>query len=191
MLQLINQPSHAIIDYHQPTFCLSLLVYLPPNPGAPGNPRPCPGGPPCKPGGGWKPGGGTPGPPGANPGGGAPIGKLVVGGSPPGMPGAGPRPAPRIGPAKEPIGAAPIGGTPIPIVGNPLPAGLAVPNPPNPAPVGIPVGPAPSLADGSAGGGDSTERETMLPPRRMMRPSVRFSSDSIDAAAGALFTVSS
>lgn len=79
------------------------------------------------------------------------------------------------------------GGAPIPIVGSPLPAGLAIPGPPNPAPAGNPEGPAPSLADGSAGGGDSTERDTMLVPRRMMRPRVRFSSERIGWAAGALF----
>lgn len=41
-----------------------------------------------------------------------------------------------------------------------------------------PVVAFPSLALGSAGGGDSTERETMWAPRTMVRPRVRFASVS-------------
>lgn len=37
----------------------------------------------------------------------------------------------------------------------------------------------PSRALGSAGGGDSTDKETMCAPRRIVNPNVRFSSCSI------------
>jgi hypothetical protein len=40
----------------------------------------------------------------------------------------------------------------------------------------------PRRALGSEGGGPSTLQETMLVPRRMTRPSVRFSSITLDAA---------
>ena len=111
-----------------------------------------PGGPP-RPG---NPGGPPPGkPPGGKP------------GNPPG--GAGP-PTPTAGPLNP--------------TGNPRPAGLLMPGPAAnvggapPAPPGALV---PSRADGSAGGGPSTEHETMWVPRTMVRPSVRFSSDSTRA----------
>lgn len=55
------------------------------------------------------------------------------------------------------------------------------------APVGAPdIVPAPSRAEGSAGGGPSTDRETMVTPRRMIRPRVRFSSEVVGATFGAL-----
>lgn len=112
-----------------------------------------PGGPPLP----ANPGGPPPGkPPGGNP------------GNPPG--GAGP-PTPTAGPLNP--------------TGKPLPAGLLIPGPaanvggaPPAAPPGAPV---PNRADGSAGGGPSTEHETMWVPRTMVRPSVRFSSDSTRA----------
>lgn len=43
----------------------------------------------------------------------------------------------------------------------------------------------PNLEDGSDGGGPSTEHETMFVPRIMVRPNVRFSSDSTIACAAA------
>ena len=117
-----------------------------------GNSRGPPGGPPLPP----NPGGPPPGkPPGGNP------------GNPPG--GAGP-PTPTAGPLRP--------------TGSPRPAGLLIPGPAAsvggapPAPPGVLV---PSLADGSAGGGPSTEQETICVPRTMVRPKVRFSSDSTRA----------
>ena len=44
----------------------------------------------------------------------------------------------------------------------------------------------PRRAEGSAGGGPSTLTETMCVPRRMVRPRVRFSSDSIRVGAAAV-----
>lgn len=62
--------------------------------------------------------------------------------------------------------------------GAPRPAGFATPGPAARVD-GIPPGALfPSLALGSAGGGDSTEREMMWAPRTMVRPRVRFSSVS-------------
>jgi len=117
-----------------------------------GNLRGPPGGPPLPP----NPGGPPPGkPPGGNP------------GNPPG--GAGP-PTPTAGPLSP--------------TGSPRPAGLLIPGPAAsvggapPAPPGALV---PSLADGSAGGGPSTEQETICVPRTIVRPKVRFSSDSTRA----------
>ncbi len=108
-----------------------------------------------------KPGGAPPGnPPGGNP------------GNPPG--GAGP-PTPAAGPLNP--------------TGRPLPAGLLIPGPAAnvggapPAPPGALV---PNLAEGSAGGGPSTEQETMCVPRTIVRPRVRFSSDSTITVAGAV-----
>ena len=47
-----------------------------------------------------------------------------------------------------------------------------------------PLGPVvPNLAEGSAGGGPSTEQEMMWVPRTIVKPSVRFSSDSTIAGA--------
>jgi len=118
---------------------------------------PPPGGPP-RPG---KPGGAPPGNPpgGANP------------GNPPG--GAGP-PTPAAGPPNP--------------TGNPRPAGRLIPGPADsvggaPAPPGAL---APSRAEGSAGGGPSTEHEMMCVPRTIVRPSVRFSSDSTRAGVEVL-----
>lgn len=149
------------------------ILYL--NPGGGGNPLP-----PWNPGGGWNPGGPPPGIPPWKPGG-AP-GKPGGGGPPIG---GGPCPSPTFligpcNPAGAPIcgGSPPGGGPPIPMMGSPLPAGLEIPGPAaaTPAPAAPPAA-APRRDDGSAGGGDSTERVTMWIPRRIMRPSVRFSSE--------------
>jgi hypothetical protein len=40
----------------------------------------------------------------------------------------------------------------------------------------------PNLEEGSAGGGDSTEREIIWAPRTIVNPNVRFSSDSTSGA---------
>jgi len=78
----------------------------------------------------------------------------------------------------------------MPKIGSPRPAGRAIPGPvaATPAPPGGAVGavPGPRRAEGSAGGGPSTERETMVTPRRMMRPRVRFSSMVVGVVVGAL-----
>jgi len=92
----------------------------------------------------------------------------------PGKPGKGggaAPPTPAAGPARE-IGAA-----------APRPAGRATPGPAvspaaRPAPVVLP-----RRALGSAGGGDSTDSETMWAPRTIVNPSVRFSSCSTTWAA--------
>lgn len=131
-----------------------------------------PGGKPA----GGKPGGAPPGKPAGgkpgNPGGGAPLpGK--PGGPPPGAPGnppkdgggAAPPPTPAAGPAREIAGAAP------------RPAARATPGPA----VRVDMPPPPVLprrALGSAGGGDSTDKDTIWAPRTMVRPSVLFSSCS-------------
>lgn len=82
-----------------------------------------------------------------------------------------PAPTPAAGPARE-VGAAP------------RPAGRATPGP-EVRPVGRPpVVVFPRRVLGSAGGADSTERETIWAPRRMVKPSVRFSSDSMSWVAG-------
>jgi hypothetical protein len=53
--------------------------------------------------------------------------------------------------------------------------------------VAIPPGAlVPNRADGSAGGGDSTEREITWAPRTMVRPRVRFSSVSTRGTAALL-----
>ena len=107
-----------------------------------------PGGPPRPP----KPGGGAPGkPPGGNP------GKPPGGGGPP----------------------TPAAGPPSP-TGRPRPAGLLIPGPAaRVAAAPAAPGPAvPSRAEGSAGGGPSTEQETTWVPRTIVRPRVRFSSAS-------------
>lgn len=137
-----------------------------------------------------KPGGGPPLPP--NPGGGPPK----PGGGPPGNGGGPPLPPNPGAPAPgnpNPPGTGgggpptPIAGPPSPI-GNPLPAGLEIPAPGvNAAPVGAAV---PRRAEGSEGGGPSTLQDTMLVPRRIMRPSVRLSSVtwgwSVEAEPGAV-----
>jgi len=97
-------------------------------------------------------------------------------GKPPGAPGkpgngGGAPPTPAAGPASD-MGAA-----------APRPAGRATPGPAEradatPGPVAFP-----RRALGSAGGGDSTERETMCAPRTIVRPKVRFSSCSTVWAA--------
>lgn len=78
----------------------------------------------------------------------------------------------------------------MPNSGKPRPAARAVPGPvaatPEPADGAPDVIPAPSRAEGSAGGGPSTDRDTMVTPRRMIRPRVRFSSEVVGAALGAL-----
>lgn len=79
-------------------------------------------------------------------------------------------PTPGAGPAREIGGAAP------------RPAGRATPGPAVsvvaiPAPVVLP-----RRALGSAGGGDSTDRETMCAPRTIVKPKVRFSSCSMVCA---------
>jgi hypothetical protein len=102
----------------------------------------------------------------------------IPGGSPPNPPGGGGPPIPIAGPPSP--------------TGKPLPAGLLMPVPACMA-AGAPPGALwPNLADGSDGGGPSTEHETMWVPRRIVRPSVRFSSDSTAApadpgAGGAVF----
>lgn len=78
------------------------------------------------------------------------------------------------GPPTPTAGPASVMGT-----GAPRPAGRATPGPAAKPDVTATVGALPSRALGSAGGGDSTERETMWAPRTMMRPSVRFSSRSM------------
>lgn len=70
--------------------------------------------------------------------------------------------------------------------GAPLPAGLAIPAPGASAAATPPGALAPRRAEASAGGGDSTERETIWAPRTMVRPSVRFSSDSTRGAEALL-----
>ena len=98
------------------------------------------------------------------------------GGPPPGNPPPNPGNPPGGGPPTPAAG--PPSPTPIP-----RPAGLLIPGPAAialgaPAPPGALV---PNLAEGSAGGGPSTEQETIWVPRTMVRPRVRFSSDSTRA----------
>lgn len=112
------------------------------------------------------PPGGPPRP--ANPGG-APPGKPPGGkpGNPPG--GAGP-PTPVAGPLNP--------------TGKPLPAGLLIPGPAAKFGGAVPAPPgalAPNREDGSAGGGPSTEQETIWVPRTIVKPNVRFSSVSTRA----------
>lgn len=90
----------------------------------------------------------------------------------PGKPGngGGAPPTPAAGPASE-IGAA-----------APRPAGRATPGPA----VSVEATPPPDLprrALGSAGGGDSTDSDTIWAPRTIVRPRVRFSSCSITCPA--------
>lgn len=66
--------------------------------------------------------------------------------------------------------------------GRPRPAGLAIPGPAAIAAEAPPGALVPSLADGSAGGGDSTEREMMWAPLTIVKPRVRFSSFSTNGA---------
>ena len=144
----------------------STALYLPPNPGGPWNPPlPCP----PKPGGGWKPGGGPPtgGPPRPPNGGGCP-GIPPGGGNPKPPPGGGGPPTPLTGPPKP--------------TGKPLPAGREMPPPDCRAVAAPPGADVPRRALGSEGGGPSTEQETILVPRRITRPSVRFSSVTVAAA---------
>ena len=122
-------------------------------------------------------GSGLRGPPGGAPlpgkPGGAPPGKPPPGGNcPPKPPGGGGPPTPAAGPVSP--------------TGRPLPAGLLIPGPA--AIVGAavpPPAPAPSLAEGSAGGGPSTEHEIICVPRTIASPSVRFSSLSTIVGAAA------
>lgn len=58
----------------------------------------------------------------------------------------------------------------------PRPAGRATPGPDCRVEEIPPVVDLPSRVLGSAGGGDSTDKETMCAPRTIVRPSVRFSS---------------
>lgn len=98
------------------------------------------------------------------------------GGAPPGNPPGGNPGKPPDGPGPPTPAAGPLSPT-----GNPLPAGLLIPGPAAsvggapPAPPGALV---PNLAEGSAGGGPSTEHETMCVPRTIVNPRVRFSSVS-------------
>ena len=95
---------------------------------------------------------------------------ILLGGGKPGNPlaGAGP-PTPTAGPLNP--------------TGKPRPTGLLTPGPA--AKVGnvaVPPGAlAPNRDDGSAGGGPSTEQETIWVPRTIVNPNVRFSSDSTSA----------
>jgi hypothetical protein len=128
---------------------------------------------------GGKPAGGKPGAPG-NPAGGNPPGKPGGGAPRPGKPGgAGPPgkpgkagggaapPTPAAGPASE-MGAA-----------APRPAALATPGPAARVVATPPTVDFPSRVLGSAGGGDSTDRDTIWAPRTMVKPRVRFSSCSM------------
>lgn len=99
------------------------------------------------------------------------------GGAAPGNPGNGgggaAPPTPAAGPASE-IGAA-----------APRPAGRATPGPAWSVEASPPPVDFPRRALGSAGGGDSTESETIWAPRMIVRPNVRFSSCSTVWTAGA------
>ena len=113
-----------------------------------------------------------------NPGGGAPPGN-PPGGNPPNPPGGAGPPTPAAGPPNP--------------TGKPLPAGLLIPGPACMAVAAAPPGAlVPNLADGSDGGGPSTELDTIFVPRRMISPRVRFSSASTigaEVAPGALLFV--
>ena len=65
----------------------------------------------------------------------------------------------------------------------PRPAGRATPGPDCKVEEMPPVVDLPSRVLGSAGGGDSTDKEIMCAPRTIVRPSVRFSSCTIACAA--------
>jgi hypothetical protein len=65
----------------------------------------------------------------------------------------------------------------------PRPAGRATPGPDCKVEEIPPVVDLPNLVLGSAGGGDSTDRDTMCAPRTIVRPSVRFSSCTTACAA--------
>lgn len=67
----------------------------------------------------------------------------------------------------------------------PRPAGRATPGPDCRVEEIPPVVDLPSRVLGSAGGGDSTDKETMCAPRTIVRPSVRFSSCTTDCVAPA------
>ena len=101
------------------------------------------------------------------------------GGAPPGNPPGGNAPKPPGGGGPP----TPAAGPPNP-TGSPLPAGLLTPGPAcivaGAAPPGALV---PNLADGSDGGGPSTEQDTMFVPRSIIRPNVLFSSASTNGAA--------
>ena len=102
--------------------------------------------------------------------GGAPPGNPPGGGKPPNPPGGGGPPTPAAGPANP--------------TGRPRPAGRLIPGPAANVGAAAPPPPGalvPKRAEGSAGGGPSTEHETICVPRRMARPRVRFSSDSTRA----------
>jgi hypothetical protein len=97
-----------------------------------------------------------------------------------------PRPANPGGPPKPPGGNGGAGpptpaAGPVKPIGAPRPAGRLMPGPDIIAAAeGAPPGAlVPRRADGSAGGGPSTEREMTCVPRMMVRPSVRFSSVSL------------
>ena len=104
---------------------------------------------------------------GTKPGGIEPGGPKLGGGAP--IPGA--RPSPGVGPISPGAGA-------------PRPMGLLTPGPAVRAATPAPA-PVPRRVEGSEGGGPSTVVEIMLEPRRMMRPSRRFSSFSMSGAGGA------
>lgn len=74
---------------------------------------------------------------------------------------------------------------PVRPTGRPRPTGRAIPEPAAMAGGTAPGAPAPSLADASAGGGDSTESETTCAPRTMVRPKVLFSSVSTSGTEAA------
>lgn len=113
----------------------------------------------------------------ANPGGGAP-GK-PPGGKPGNPAGGGGPPTPAAGPPSP--------------IGRPRPAGLLTPGPAaRVAAAAAPGTPVPRRAEGSAGGGPSTEHETTFVPRTIVSPRVLFSSASTRGAfegpaAGLLF----
>lgn len=67
----------------------------------------------------------------------------------------------------------------------PRPAGRATPGPDCRVDEIPPVVDLPSRVLGSAGGGDSTDKETMCAPRTIVKPSVRFSSCTTDCVAPA------
>jgi hypothetical protein len=92
------------------------------------------------------------------------------------MPGGNPKPPPGGGGPPTPAA-----GPPSP-TGSPRPAGLDMPPPACSVVAAPPGADVPRRALGSDGGGPSTEQETMLVPRRITRPSVRFSSVSWVAA---------
>lgn len=87
-----------------------------------------------------------------------------------------------LAPAEHPLGR--VGHTARATGGAaPRPAGRATPGPDCKVEEIPPVVDLPSRVLGSAGGGDSTDKETMCAPRTIVRPSVRFSSCTTACAA--------